>query len=84
MDINLTKESSPLFHAIHSTFYWWILKKTMLFSGFKNPYKKKTIKLDSIHEWHFVEHKNEDRKPDKNSEYAIFYRNEKVAVSRRS
>jgi hypothetical protein len=35
-DINLTKDSSLLFRAIHSPFYWRILKKTILFSGFKN------------------------------------------------
>jgi hypothetical protein len=31
-------------------------KKTILFSGFKNPYKKisKTRTLESIHELHFV------------------------------
>jgi hypothetical protein len=42
LDINLTKDSSLLLHAIHSLFYcyWRILKKTILFSGFKNPYKK--------------------------------------------
>jgi hypothetical protein len=26
--------------AIHSLFYWWILKKNILVSGFKNLYKK--------------------------------------------
>ena len=40
LDISLTKDSSLLLHAIHSPFYWRILKKTMLSSGFKNPYKK--------------------------------------------
>jgi hypothetical protein len=34
------KDSSLLLHAIHSPFYWKILKKTILFSGFKNHYKK--------------------------------------------
>jgi hypothetical protein len=38
LDINLKKDSSLLLHAIHSPFYWKILKKTMLYSGFKNPY----------------------------------------------
>jgi hypothetical protein len=58
-----------LLHAIHSPFYLWILKKTILFSGFKNPYKKirETRKLESIHRWLFVEGKNEGGKPDKNS-----------------
>jgi hypothetical protein len=40
--IRLTKDSSLLLHAIHSTFYWRILKKTKyrLLSGFQNPYIK--------------------------------------------
>jgi hypothetical protein len=44
-------------------------KKTILFSGFKNPYKKisKTRKLESIHELHFLKRKNDGRKPDKNA-----------------
>jgi hypothetical protein len=29
-----------LLHAIHNPFYLRILKKTILFSGFRNPYKK--------------------------------------------
>jgi hypothetical protein len=37
LDINLTKDSSLLLHAIHSPFYWRILQKTTLLSGFKNP-----------------------------------------------
>jgi hypothetical protein len=52
--------SSLLLHAIHSPFYWWILKKLILFSGFKNPFYKKireTRKLASVHEKHFVERK---------------------------
>ncbi len=40
LEINFTKDSSLLLHAIHSLFYWRILKKNILFSGFKNPYKK--------------------------------------------
>jgi hypothetical protein len=40
LNINLTKDSSLLLHATHSPFYGRILKKTKLFSGFKNPYKK--------------------------------------------
>jgi hypothetical protein len=28
---------------------------------------RETIKLESIHEWHFVERENEGRMPDKNS-----------------
>jgi hypothetical protein len=66
LDINLTKDSSLLLNAIHSPFYWWILKKTIVFSAFNNPYKKipETRKLVSFHETHFVERKNEGRKPD--------------------
>jgi hypothetical protein len=40
LDISLTKGSSLLLYDIHSILYWRILKKTILFSGFKNPYKK--------------------------------------------
>ncbi len=42
LDINLTKDSRLLKsfgHAIHSPFYWRILKKSILFSGLKNPHK---------------------------------------------
>jgi hypothetical protein len=37
---NLTKDSNLLLHAIRSPFYCRILKKTILFSGFQDPYKK--------------------------------------------
>jgi hypothetical protein len=40
LDISFTKDSSLLLHAIHSPFYWWILKKIILLSSFKNPYQK--------------------------------------------
>ncbi len=40
LDIYLTKDTSLLLHAIHSPFYWRILKKPILFSGFKYIYKK--------------------------------------------
>ncbi len=52
LDINWTKDSSLLLTVIQSPFYWRILKKTILFSGIKNPYKKlrETRKLESIHE----------------------------------
>jgi hypothetical protein len=65
----LTKDSSLFLHAIHSPFYRRILKRTILYSGFNNPYKKsaRQDKLKSIHEQHFVERKTEGRKPDKNS-----------------
>ncbi len=48
LDINLTEDSGLLLHAIHSSFF---LKKTRLFSGFKNPYKKIREKEGSIHEY---------------------------------
>jgi hypothetical protein len=40
LDISLAKDSSLLLRAIHSPSYWRILKKTILYFGFKNPYKK--------------------------------------------
>ncbi len=39
-DTSLTEDSSLLLHAIHSPLYWRILKKTILYSGLNNPYKK--------------------------------------------
>ncbi len=61
LDISLTKDTSLFLHAIHSPFYWQILKINILFSGFQNPYKKsaKQKKLESIHEEHFVERQND-------------------------
>ncbi len=47
LDINFKKDSSLLFHAIHSSFYWRILKKTKLFFGFKNTYKK-SVKQENL------------------------------------
>ncbi len=69
LDIKLIKDPSFLLPAIHSLFYWRILKKTILFSGSKNPYKKSALtrKLKSIHEKYFVERKNKGKNPDKNS-----------------
>jgi hypothetical protein len=40
LDMNLTKVLSLLLYAIHSHFYWRILQKTILQSGFKNHDKK--------------------------------------------
>jgi hypothetical protein len=40
LDINLTKDSSLLLPAIHSLLHWRIFKETIVFSGFKKPYKK--------------------------------------------
>jgi hypothetical protein len=48
LDIYLTKDLSLLLHAIHSPFYWLILKKTIHFSGFKKICE--TRKFESIHE----------------------------------
>ncbi len=52
LDINLTKYTSLLLHAIHSPFYWQILKKTKLYSGINNRYKKirEISKLESFHD----------------------------------
>ncbi len=67
LDIISRKDSSLLLDAIHRPFYWRILKKIILFSGFKNPYKKSakqensSLSKNSILEW-----KNESKKPDKN------------------
>jgi hypothetical protein len=61
-------EFMDMLHAIHSPFYRWILKKTILFSCFHNPYKKKinkTRKLESIPEYYFVDRKNEGKKQTK-------------------
>jgi hypothetical protein len=43
LDISFTKDSSLVLHAIHSPFYWRILKKPIRYSGFNNPYKNSTI-----------------------------------------
>jgi hypothetical protein len=65
LDINLTKDTRILLYAIHSPFNRCILKKTILFSGFKNHYKKicKTRK----HDKHFVKRNYEGSKPNKSS-----------------
>ncbi len=71
LDTNLIKDLNLLLHMYysqnHSPYYWWILTKTIFFPGFKNPLKKitETRKLESFHEQHFVERKDEGRKPDK-------------------
>ncbi len=69
LDLYLTKNSSLLLYAIRSPFYWRILKASLVL-------KILTIKvcetrnLESIHELHYVERENDDRKPDKNREDA--------------
>ncbi len=40
LDINVTKDLNLLLHDFYSTFYRQILKKTKLFTGFQDPYKK--------------------------------------------
>jgi hypothetical protein len=40
LDIILTKDPDLLLHAIHSPSTWRVLQKAILYSGFKNPYKK--------------------------------------------
>jgi hypothetical protein len=65
LDINFTKVLSFFLYAVHSPFYWRILKKTKLFSGLKKNYKKirETRKLESIHEKHCLQNgKNEGKK----------------------
>jgi hypothetical protein len=47
LDINLTKDWSLSLHPIHSLFYWRIVKKTTLFSGFKNHHKKSSKQENS-------------------------------------
>jgi hypothetical protein len=66
MNIHLTKDSSLL--LMHSLFYWRILKKIILFSGFKNPYRQnpQNKKLESLNENNCGERKNEGIKPIKN------------------
>jgi hypothetical protein len=38
LDISSTKDSSLLPLVIHSPVYWRILKETILYCGFNNPY----------------------------------------------
>jgi hypothetical protein len=58
LDINLTKVFYSMLLTVPSILVDF--KKTILFSGFKNPYKKihETRKLESIHEQHFIERNN--------------------------
>ncbi len=53
LDITLTKDSSLLLYDVHSPFYWRIFKKIVLFSGFKNSYKK----IRETRELYFLERK---------------------------
>jgi hypothetical protein len=47
LDTILTKDSSLLLHDINNLFYWKILKKTTLFSGFKNLYKNNSMNQEN-------------------------------------
>ncbi len=64
----INKRFKSLFHAIHSPFYWQILKKTIVYSGFKNPYKNYPWnKKTRVYSWiAFCRTEKEGRKPDKN------------------
>ncbi len=74
LDSNLTKDSSLLFHSIHSPFYWRIFLENHTIFWFQKFIQKirETRKLESIDEQHFVEWKNEGRKleSEKNRVYA--------------
>ena len=56
LDINLTKVSRLLIHAIHSLSTGGFLKRIRLYSGFLKYIQKirETRKLESIHEYHLV------------------------------
>jgi len=58
-DINLTKDSNILLHAIYSSFYWRILKENHSLFWFSKSLQKirEKRKLKSIPEKHFVERK---------------------------
>ncbi len=47
LDINFSKDSSLLLHAIHSLSTAGFLKETTLCSGFKITYKKKSAKREN-------------------------------------
>ncbi len=47
LDINSTIDSSLLLHAINSSSYWQIRKKTILFFGFKNLNNEKTAQQEN-------------------------------------
>jgi hypothetical protein len=69
LDINLTKDSSLLLHAIHSPFLLLadFTENHTLLGFYLNKKIPDTRKLESFYETHFVERKNEARKPDENS-----------------
>jgi hypothetical protein len=46
--VDLTENLSLMLHAIHSPFYWWILLKTIFYSGFENPYKESQNKETKV------------------------------------
>jgi hypothetical protein len=47
LDINLTKDLSLLLYAIYNLFYWRLLKKTVLYTDFKDSHKKSTKQENS-------------------------------------
>jgi hypothetical protein len=53
-DIKLTKDWSLLIRVIHSPFYLRMLKKTILYSGFNNPYKKSAKQENSGLQYFFL------------------------------
>jgi hypothetical protein len=65
--INLTKHSTRLRHAIHSLFYWWILQKTILFSGINIHTKKSAKQEDSSLSRKAFNRTKKGGKPNKNS-----------------
>jgi hypothetical protein len=62
LHMNLTTDLSLLLHTIHSLFFTWTLKKTIVYSGLKLHTKKARKQEKSSL---FVEQKNKCRKPDK-------------------
>jgi hypothetical protein len=69
LDINLKKMLESFAPCYSQSLLSADLKKPLLVSGFKNPYKKicEPKILKSIHEQNFVEGKNKGRKPEKTS-----------------
>jgi hypothetical protein len=47
LDINLTKDSSLLLHAIHSPFYWRIFRENHTILWFKKSLQKKSAKQEN-------------------------------------
>jgi hypothetical protein len=75
LDINLL-------HAIHSPFYRQILKKPILYSGFRNLHRKihETRKLVSVQEYHFLEQKNVCRIPSKIGKIGVYVQKRRLKM----